>query len=426
MLQELDGESLARDLLAGSALRNAPGFGGDLDNDGDAARGGLVAGRQHHRLHGDDRARPGGAGRRAAVAVRDAGGRRRAAAPDRRRGELFAAAVRGRRLGALRALEPAHEVRLQRRPAGALRLGRSLAAPGVVRLRPLRRHVPGEPRRRDRLPGRRGRRPRPHLFRAGDRRRAARARPARIGKLLGPAGRRCGGCAGDRRELGQRREPAGSRAHRRRGRRAPGALRVQRGARRRDRLAAGPRVLVREQAGPAHPQHDRAAARLRSGEEVPALRADPRRPAHDVQGRVLHPLELSPARGAGLRRADDELHRLDGFRRGIRAGDPGRSAEGPGRRDQPGRRRGDPALSVHRRGAPGRGRRELRRSPHELARGLDRPLPRAREPRGTLRPQDAVDARATSRIRASAASAARRGTARASGRNRARSGTRSS
>ncbi len=35
MLQELDGESLARDLLAGSALRNAPGFGGDLDNDGE-------------------------------------------------------------------------------------------------------------------------------------------------------------------------------------------------------------------------------------------------------------------------------------------------------------------------------------------------------------------------------------------------------
>jgi dipeptidyl aminopeptidase/acylaminoacyl peptidase len=35
MLQELDGESLARDLLAGSALRSAPGFGGDLDNDGE-------------------------------------------------------------------------------------------------------------------------------------------------------------------------------------------------------------------------------------------------------------------------------------------------------------------------------------------------------------------------------------------------------
>jgi dipeptidyl aminopeptidase/acylaminoacyl peptidase len=35
MLLELDGESLARDLLAGSALRNEPGFGGDLDNDGE-------------------------------------------------------------------------------------------------------------------------------------------------------------------------------------------------------------------------------------------------------------------------------------------------------------------------------------------------------------------------------------------------------
>ena len=35
MLQELGGEAEARDLLAGSALRNAPGFGGDLDNDGE-------------------------------------------------------------------------------------------------------------------------------------------------------------------------------------------------------------------------------------------------------------------------------------------------------------------------------------------------------------------------------------------------------
>ncbi len=51
------------------------------------------------------------------------------------------------------------------------------------------------------------------------------------------------------------------------------------------------------------------------GEEVPALRADPRRPAHDVQGRVLHPLELPPARRTGLRRADDELHGLDRLRR---------------------------------------------------------------------------------------------------------------
>ena len=35
MLQELGEEAEARDLLAGSALRNAPGFGGDLDNDGE-------------------------------------------------------------------------------------------------------------------------------------------------------------------------------------------------------------------------------------------------------------------------------------------------------------------------------------------------------------------------------------------------------
>jgi dipeptidyl aminopeptidase/acylaminoacyl peptidase len=35
MLQVLGDESEAKDLLAGSKLRNAPGFGGDLDNDGD-------------------------------------------------------------------------------------------------------------------------------------------------------------------------------------------------------------------------------------------------------------------------------------------------------------------------------------------------------------------------------------------------------
>ncbi len=69
-------------------------------------------------------------------------------------------------------------------------------------------------------------------------------------------------------------------------------------------------------------------------------------------------------------------------------GDP---LKGPGRRHQPGGRRGDPPLPVHRREPPGRGRRELRRPPRELARGLDRPLSRAGEPRGALRPQDAVD-----------------------------------
>jgi dipeptidyl aminopeptidase/acylaminoacyl peptidase len=35
LLQELGDGSAARDLLAGTALRDAPGFGGDLDNDGD-------------------------------------------------------------------------------------------------------------------------------------------------------------------------------------------------------------------------------------------------------------------------------------------------------------------------------------------------------------------------------------------------------
>ena len=76
--------------------------------------------------------------------------------------------------------------------------------------------------------------------------------------------------------------------------------------------------------------------------------------------------------------------------------------------------------------APGRGRRELRRPPRELARGLDRPLPRAREPRGALRPQDAVDDerhRLLTRARPRRPALGRQG---ASGRTRARSGTRSS
>ena len=69
-------------------------------------------------------------------------------------------------------------------------------------------------------------------------------------------------------------------------------------------------------------------------------------------------------------------------------GDP---LAGPVRRDQPGCRRGDPPLSVHRRKPPGRGRRELRWPPDQLACGVDRALSRAREPRGPLRPEDAVD-----------------------------------
>jgi dipeptidyl aminopeptidase/acylaminoacyl peptidase len=112
---------------------------------------------------------------------------------------------------------------------------------------------------------------------------------------------------------------------------------------------------------------------------------------HDVEGRLHLPLELPPARAAGLRGAAHQLQRLDGLRRGVRAQHPGRPAGGARQRDQRGGRRGDQALRVHRRRAAGGRRRELRRSPRQLARRDDRPISRAGEPRGALRPAQPVD-----------------------------------
>ena len=58
------------------------------------------------------------------------------------------------------------------------------------------------------------------------------------------------------------------------------SYRIQCRARRRDRLGTDPGILVRVEARPPHPQHDRAATRIRSRQEVPAFRVDPRRSAH--------------------------------------------------------------------------------------------------------------------------------------------------
>ena len=130
-------------------------------------------------------------------------------------------------------------------------------------------------------------------------------------------------------------------------------------------------VLVHEREGPPRAQLPRAAARLRPGAEVPAAGADPRRPREHVARLDHAALELPPAREPRLRRAADRLPRLDGLRRGVHPRHPRRPAARAGRRREPGRRRGDPALPVHRRHAAGGRRRELRRSPRELARGHD-------------------------------------------------------
>ena len=157
------------------------------------------------------------------------------------------------------------------------------------------------------------------------------------------------------------------------------------------RLAAGAGVLVPEQPRHAHPQLPRAAAELRSEQEVSAVRRHPRRAAQHVAGPVRHPLELPPARRAGLRGAADELLGLDGVRRCLRADDPGRSAQGSRDGRQRSRGRSHQALFVHRRLTAGRGRRELRRPSHQLARRFDHALQGPRESRRAFRPEDAVD-----------------------------------
>ncbi len=114
-------------------------------------------------------------------------------------------------------------------------------------------------------------------------------------------------------------------------------------------------------------------------------------PHIDVARRLRAALELPPARAAGLRGAADELQWFDGIRRGLRAEHPGRPARGAGEGNQRGGGRGDPSLRIRRRLAPGCGRGKLRRPPRELARREHGPVQGDREPCGPLRPQDAMD-----------------------------------
>ena len=178
------------DLLAGTELAKNPGFGGNLDNEGETAGRRLVAGRQRNRVHRDDRARPGRARRRPAVAVRDPRRRRRAAPAHRRRRQLFEARLRAGRLGALRAPAAANAFRLQRRTPGALRLGEHDAAAGRIRFPPLGRRFRGDARWRAHLPAGGRRRPRPAVRRARHRWRGAGGRQARSWLAGGAPGRR--------------------------------------------------------------------------------------------------------------------------------------------------------------------------------------------------------------------------------------------
>ena len=142
--------------------------------------------------------------------------------------------------------------------------------------------------------------------------------------------------------------------------------------------------------GPPHPQLRGPAPGLRSREEVPAARAHPRRAREHVARPDHAALELPPAGQPGLRRAPHRLPRLHRLRRGVHARHPGRPPARPRRRHQPGRRRGHQALSVHRRHAAGRGRRELRRPPGQLAGGHHHPLQVPDQPRRPVQPAHAV------------------------------------
>ena len=284
MLQALGDASAARDLLAGTALRNAPGFGGDLDNDGDeidaawspdgsaivftattardqSARAIVqqslyvmpAGGGEPRRLTGDEAsyAQPQFAADGSALYARSNPHTKFVYNDDRLvRFDWANPAPRPvsfnfkRSVGSFQVSPDGESIYLIAEDEGHDRLYVVPATGGEVR-------EVG------------------HL---------------ETGTLGGLQVEGADGAAGARRELGQRREPARGHAHRAGKRGAAGAFDFQRRARCRARLATDPGILVRVEARPAHPQHDRAAARLRSREEVPALRADPRRPEHDVQG----------------------------------------------------------------------------------------------------------------------------------------------
>src|SRR5690606_42086829 len=94
---------------------------------------------------------------------------------------------------------------------------------------------------------------------------------------------------------------------------------------------SGGEFLVYKSTRPAHPQHAGATARLRPGPQVSAAGAHAWRAVFAMAGCLGAALELPSAVGEWLCAAADQLRRLDQSGRGIRPGDPGRSAERPGR-----------------------------------------------------------------------------------------------
>ena len=102
-----------------------------------------------------------------------------------------------------------------------------------------------------------------------------------------------------------------------------GAHALQRRARGAARSAADREFLVHLEPRQAYTQLRRAATWFRSLEEISVVRRHPWRTARHVARPVLHPLELSPAGGAGLRAAAHQLLRIDRLRRGVRAFDTG-------------------------------------------------------------------------------------------------------
>ena len=95
-------------------------------------------------------------------------------------------------------------------------------------------------------------------------------------------------------------------------------------------------------------QPDRAAAALRPDKKYPLLAVSARRPEFDVEGRVLHALELPSADLPRLCPARDELHGFDRFRREVRGRHRARRVARPGPGDSGSDRRGGQAVSVHR------------------------------------------------------------------------------
>jgi Tol biopolymer transport system component len=163
---------------------------------------------------------------------------------------------------------------------------------------------------------------------------------------------------------------------------------------------------------------------LDRSKKVSTAREPARRTQRHGQRCVLDSVERAPADGARLRPRADELHRLHRFRRVVRQRHRARRAARARAGNARGGRGSDPPLSVHRRVAAVRGRRELRRLPDELVQRPHDPVPVPRHPRRGAQQRITVR-RERRRDRSRAARwAARCGRRRDSGRIRARSATR--